>query len=47
MFEGLLTLIAGITIIRAEEKADLGLRPLDLVATLPLSSTWRPSADSG
>lgn len=34
MFYGLLTLIAGIAIIRAEEKADLGLRPLDLVATL-------------
>ncbi|USQ74844.1 DUF981 family protein [Ornithinimicrobium cryptoxanthini] len=33
-FYGLLTLIAGIAIIRAEEKADQGLRPLDLVATL-------------
>jgi len=33
-FYGLLTLIAGIAIIRAEDKADRGLRPLDLVATL-------------
>lgn len=33
-FYGLLTLLAGIAIIRAEDKADKGLRPLDLVATL-------------
>ncbi|STC68985.1 DUF981 family protein [Corynebacterium pilosum] len=33
-FYGILTFIAGIAIIRAEEKADQGLRALDLVATL-------------
>ncbi|WIM67483.1 DUF981 family protein [Corynebacterium breve] len=33
-FYGLLTFIAGIAIIRAEEKAEKGLRELDLVATL-------------
>ncbi|WP_394281124.1 DUF981 family protein [Corynebacterium sp.] len=33
-FYGILTFIAGIAIIRAEEKADQGLRALDLVGTL-------------
>lgn len=33
-FYGILTLIAGLAILRAEDRADRGIRPMDLVATL-------------
>lgn len=33
-FYGILTFIAGLAILRAEDRADHGIRPLDLVATL-------------
>ena len=33
-FYGLLTLLAGFAILRAEDRADRGIRPMDLVATL-------------